>query len=72
MSDNRAARAYVAASRGYRHDNLSTDDALASETADALMRNVGGKAAEFSGPQAHRPITRQRRAAIDRYMRGAR
>jgi hypothetical protein len=69
VSDNRATRAHIAASRGYRHDHLSTDELLADETADALMRDVNGQPAEYSGPRAHRPVTRERAAHCAQLLR---
>jgi hypothetical protein len=53
--DNRATRAHIAASRGYRHDHLSTDELLADEIADALMRDVAGKPEQFDTGMPHGP-----------------
>jgi hypothetical protein len=56
MSDNRATRAHIAASRGYRHDHLSTDELLADETADALMGAVAGRPKPFDTGRVHEPL----------------
>ena len=52
----RAVSAFIAASRGYRHDTMSTDDAYADMVADAHAANVNGKSCPFDTGRPHGPI----------------